>query len=109
MSRELAPGNHCIARAVLLRSLFVERWAPKGVYVLDRLPDGTFSITEEETGTALGSVSASSPAALPGATFTLLAAATEYDQIIVSIVPSIFANASTSLTSSGSAGVSPKW
>ena len=47
-----------VARADLLRRIFVERWAPDAVYRLERQGNGTFAIVEEETGEAVGSVSA---------------------------------------------------
>ncbi|MFQ5536408.1 MAG: GumC family protein [Gemmatimonadota bacterium] len=74
-----------VARAALLESIFVERWAPKGVYVLERRPDGSYAVTEEELGTDLGLASATTPAALPGATFLLKQAAEDYDRIVVSV------------------------
>ncbi len=74
-----------VARAEIMRSVFVERWAPEGVYVLDRQPDGSFGITSQEDGTGLGPVSEAVPAALPGVTFQLREGAGLYDQIVVSV------------------------
>lgn len=76
-----------VARTELLRSVFVERWAPEGIFVLDRQPDGSFSITEETTGETYGSTSASMPAALPGATFQLREGAETHQQIVVLVYP----------------------
>ena len=72
-----------VARTVLMGGIYVERWAPEAVYVLDALPDGTFSITQEETQTSVGTAGIRSPAAVPGATFTLREAASEYSQVVV--------------------------
>ncbi|MDP2958258.1 MAG: Wzz/FepE/Etk N-terminal domain-containing protein, partial [Longimicrobiales bacterium] len=47
-----------VARVALIRSVFVERWAPAGVYTLTRLPDGSYGITNQEDGAGLGPVSA---------------------------------------------------
>jgi len=74
-----------VARTEILQSLFVQRWAPPGIYVLDRQPGGAFSVHEEASGETFGTTSASEPAALPGATFQLTEAAAEHDQIIVGI------------------------
>ncbi len=74
-----------VARSVLLSSIFVERWAPRGTYVLTRQADDTYSIEEEGSGTAYGTVSTTTAAALPGATFELLPAATNYDEIVVDV------------------------
>lgn len=76
-----------VARSVLLRSLFVEPWATEGTYILDRQPDGSFSVLEEELGMSFGSVSVTEAAALPGATFTLTEAALEYEQIVIEVAP----------------------
>lgn len=74
-----------VARAEVLRSLFVERWAPEGIYVMDRQRTGAFAIHEDESGDTFGATSASEPAALPGATFQLTEAAIAHSQIIVAI------------------------
>ena len=74
-----------VARAELIRSVFVERWAPEGVYVLSRQDDGTFGITNQEDDSGLGPVSATVAAALPGATFTLQEGASAYDEIVIEI------------------------
>jgi tyrosine-protein kinase Etk/Wzc len=74
-----------VARSELLESLFVERWAPAGMYVLDRLADGAFAITEEDGVGTFGTVSTRTPAALPGATFTLVMGADPADQIVVEV------------------------
>jgi len=76
-----------VARVALLRGIFVERWAPEGVYDLLKRPDGTFSIVDAEAGTDFGSVSATEAAALPGATFTLTEAAAGYDGIRIAVTP----------------------
>lgn len=73
-----------VARAALLQSVFVERWAPEGLYTLRRQADGTFGITDED-GAPLGSVSATAPAALPGATFLLHPEAALHAEIVVSV------------------------
>ena len=74
-----------VSRSALLGSIFVERWAPEGLYVLDRQPDGSFSITEQETQIRVGQAEVQVPAAVPGATFTLTTAAAEYEQIVVHV------------------------
>jgi tyrosine-protein kinase Etk/Wzc len=74
-----------VARTVLLGAIYVEPWAPQAVYVLDALPDGTFSITVEETQTAVGTAEISRPASVAGATFTLREAAAEYAQVVVAV------------------------
>lgn len=74
-----------VARAEVLRSVFVERWAPEGIYVLDRQADDSYSVTEQETGETFGPTSPTAPAALPGATFQLSEAAQDYGQIVVSV------------------------
>lgn len=74
-----------VARAEVLRSLFVERWAPEGIYVLDRQPSGAFAIHHDESGETFGTTSAAEPAALPGATFQLTEAASSHNQIIVGV------------------------
>ncbi|MGY8779026.1 MAG: polysaccharide biosynthesis tyrosine autokinase, partial [Longimicrobiales bacterium] len=76
-----------IARAVLLGAIYVERWAPEGLYVLDRQPDGSYSITEQETQARVGTASVGAAAAVPGATFTLRDAAGEHEQIIINVEP----------------------
>ena len=60
-----------VARSELLGSIYVERWAPKGTYLLEGLPDGTFAITEQENQTSVGVAEIRRPAAVPGATFAL--------------------------------------
>lgn len=74
-----------VARAELMGSVFVERWAPEGTYVLRRQADGTFMVLNDEDGASLGPVSATTAAALPGATFTLRPAASEHDEIVVTV------------------------
>ena len=74
-----------VARTVLLGAIHVEPWAPEAVYVLDALPDGSFSITEEKTRTSVGTAAIRSPAAVPGVTFTLREAAAEYTQVVVAV------------------------
>jgi tyrosine-protein kinase Etk/Wzc len=81
--RIVAPRG--VARSVLLSEVYVARWAPPGVYVLNAQSDGSFSITEEETQIPVGTAAIRVPAAVPGATFTLQEAATEHAQIIVSV------------------------
>ncbi|MBT4436326.1 MAG: polysaccharide biosynthesis tyrosine autokinase, partial [Gemmatimonadales bacterium] len=76
-----------IARAVLLGTIYVERWAPEGLYVLDRQPDGSYSITEQETQARVGTASVGAAAAVPGATFTLSDPASEHEQIIINVAP----------------------
>ncbi len=76
-----------VARSTALTSLFVERWAPKGEYVLSRQSDGTYSIKEQDSKKTYGSVSTTSPAALPGVTFKLDSAALAYDEIVVGVTP----------------------
>lgn len=76
-----------IARAVLLGAIYVERWAPEGLYVLDRQPDGSYSITEQETQARVGTASVGAAAAVPGATFTLRDPASEHEQIIINVEP----------------------
>ncbi len=76
-----------VARTELMGSVFVERWAPEGLYVLDRQPDGSFAVTEQETQVAYGTARIGEPAALPGATFTLREAAGDYDQLILQVHP----------------------
>ena len=66
-------------------SVFAERWAPAGTYLLARQADGSFAITNQEDGTGLGSASTTVAAALPGATFRLTATAGGYDQIVVEV------------------------
>ncbi len=74
-----------VSRAALLRSVFVERWAPAGTYVLTRQADGSFGITNQVDGAGLGPVSTTVAAALPGATFTLQEGATLYEQIVLAV------------------------
>ena len=76
-----------VARALLLGAIYVERWAPEGLYVLDRQPDGSYSITEQETQTRVGTASVGAAAAVPGATFTLRDPASEHEQIIIDVAP----------------------
>jgi tyrosine-protein kinase Etk/Wzc len=73
------------ARAEVLSAIYVERWAPKGTYVLERQPDGSYTIMDEETLALVGTAAIRSPAAVPGATFTLTDAAAEYDEIVVKV------------------------
>jgi tyrosine-protein kinase Etk/Wzc len=72
-----------VARAVLLEDVYVERWAPEGIYTLRRGEGGVFQAYADELGTELGPVSTTTPAALPGVTFTLTHAADEHDEIVV--------------------------
>ena len=65
------------SRVQLVRSVRVERWAPAGVYRLERQPDGTFIIRSEATSFEEGRVVMGEPAALAGATFVLTEAAAE--------------------------------
>jgi tyrosine-protein kinase Etk/Wzc len=74
-----------VARAALLNSVFVERWAPAGIYVLRRQADGSFAITNQEDGSGLGPVSTTVAAALPGATFTLREGASLHDEIVLAV------------------------
>ncbi len=76
-----------VARALLLGAIYVERWAPEGLYVLDRQPDGSYSITEQETQARVGTASVGAAAAVPGATFTLRDPAIEHEQIIIDVAP----------------------
>ena len=74
-----------VARAALLNAVFVERWAPEGMYALHRQADGTFVISALEDGMPAGSVSTTKGAALSGATFRLQAGAQDYDEIVVKV------------------------
>ncbi len=74
-----------VARTEVLRSVFVERWAPSGRYVLDRQPDGSFTITEEASGQTFGPTSVAVAAALPGATFQLGEGAERHDRIVITV------------------------
>jgi capsular exopolysaccharide synthesis family protein len=74
-----------VARAELMRSVFVERWAPAGVYVLTLQPDGSFDIVNREDGSGMGPVTSTVAAALPGATFTLQDGASAYAEIVVAV------------------------
>jgi len=74
-----------VARAALLRSVFVERWAPEGTYALHRQADGSFTASAAEDGTPAGLVSATQGAALPGATFRLQEGAQDHDEIVVKV------------------------
>ena len=76
-----------VARSVLIEGLFVERWAPEGVYVLERQEDGSFRVSHQEDGNDLGTVSTDEGAALPGATFTVTERASEHDEIVVVVLP----------------------
>lgn len=74
-----------LSRAAILRSLFVEPWAPPGLYVLDQQSDHSYTITEQVAGTEYGKVSTTTAAAIPGATFLLTDEASRYQQILVSV------------------------
>ena len=94
--RIVAPRG--VARSVVLSAIHVERWAPAGVYVLDAQPDGSFSITEQDTHASMGTAEIRAPAAVPGATFALNEAAAEHTRIVVTV--SAFDNAVLALQSS---------
>ena len=79
----LAPRG--VARTVLLSGIYVEPWAPEGMYVLDRQPDGSFAITEELSQRAIGQAQIRQPVAVPGATFVLNEAAAEHDQLRIAV------------------------
>jgi tyrosine-protein kinase Etk/Wzc len=68
-----------------MSSVFVERWAPEGTYVLRRQADGSFAVMNDEDGSGLGTASAGQPGALPGATFTLRAAAEDYAELVLHV------------------------
>jgi len=72
-----------VSRVVMMGGIYVERWAPEGLYVFDAAPDGSFAVTEETTQVSIGTARVGEPIALPGATFTLKAPAAEEDQIKV--------------------------
>ena len=74
-----------VSRAMLLRGIYVERWAPQGVYVLHRQSDGSYSVIEKETGTPFGKVSRGAAAAVPGVTFQITDSAANYGEIIVAV------------------------
>jgi tyrosine-protein kinase Etk/Wzc len=74
-----------VARSELLQSVYVERWAPEGTYVLKRREGGAFDITAHDGSGVYGTVSSSTSAALPGATFTLAEGAEAYSQIVVEV------------------------
>jgi tyrosine-protein kinase Etk/Wzc len=74
-----------VARSELLQSLYVERWAPEGEYVLKQQEGGVFDITDQDGSGVYGTVSSRTSAALPGATFTLVDGAEAYDQIVVEV------------------------
>jgi capsular exopolysaccharide synthesis family protein len=74
-----------VARAVLLRGIYVERWAPEGVYVLHRQPDGSYSIIEKETGASFGRVAKGKAAAVSGVTFQITDSASNYGEIVVAV------------------------
>lgn len=59
------------SRSEVLRTLFVEPWAPAARYRLTPGEGGVFSILEEDAGIEHGQVSTVRAAALPGVTFTL--------------------------------------
>lgn len=75
-----------VARVAMLSDLFVERWAPRADYRLERVEEGRYRVTDLETGEDLGFVGPSTPAALRGATFTLAPAALEHDALLVEVV-----------------------
>ncbi len=74
-----------VARSELLHSIYVERWAPEGTYVLRRQEGGIFDITTKDGSGLAGTVSSRTSAALPGATFTLADGADAYEQIVVEV------------------------
>ena len=76
-----------VARRTVMGSVFVERWAPAGRYVLERQPDERWSVTEEGTGEAHEAASATIPAALPGVTFLPTREASAYDRLVVEVLP----------------------
>ncbi|HKJ02366.1 MAG TPA: GNVR domain-containing protein, partial [Longimicrobiales bacterium] len=81
----VAEAPRGVARVVLLNSVFVERWAPQGTYVLHRQVDDSYVITDQEDGSPFGTVSTTQAAALPGATFRLQEGAEEYDEILIDV------------------------
>ncbi|MGD8320465.1 MAG: Wzz/FepE/Etk N-terminal domain-containing protein, partial [Gemmatimonadota bacterium] len=74
-----------VARTTLMSSVLVERWAPEGTYVLRRQANGSFSVMNDEDGSGLGTASTGQPAALPGATFRLRAAAGDYAEMVLHV------------------------
>ncbi len=72
------------SRPEILRSLAVGRAAPHARYRLQRRPEGGFAI-RDDSGVGHGEVSASTPAALPGAVFRVTDNALEHEEIVIEV------------------------
>lgn len=74
-----------IERARLLERIQVSRSAPKGEYVLEQGDDGAFVIRDTRTERVLGHARPGERVQLPGASFTLAAAAGREPQLVVRV------------------------
>ncbi len=74
-----------VARNRLLANIYVERWAPQAGYRLERGTGSQYNVFDDETGAALGAVSVTQSAVVPGATFTLQPSALDYERILLTV------------------------
>lgn len=76
---------HRTSRAAILRDVRVEEGAPEGRYRLTRGTGGGFAVLDDASGAALGTVSASVVANLPGVSFRLTDPAPDLEEIVIEV------------------------
>ena len=77
-------GPRGVARGEIMEGVYVESWAPPGLYRLTRAGD-VFAGVEESTEVDAGSFTVGQPSVLPGVTFVLTPAAAEHAELKIRV------------------------